>query len=57
MSADPAHARFATAGERYSPRTTPKSASPLVTRENTSRTLSHGSGSAPGKTEATARSL
>ena len=39
--------------------TTPKIASPLVTRENTSRTLSHGSGSASasGKTPRTARSL
>ena len=37
--------------------TTPKAASPLVTRENAWRTVSHGSGSASVKSDRTARSL
>ena len=41
----------------FSRGTTPRSASPLVTRENTSRTVSHGNRSASGKVACTARSL
>ena len=41
----------------FSSGTTPNAASPLVTRENTSRTVSQGSGSASGKSDPTARSL
>ena len=41
----------------FSSGTTPNSASPLVTRENTSRTVSQGSGSASGNEDRTARSL
>ena len=41
----------------FSSGTTPNAASPLVTRENTSRTVAQGSGSASGKSDATARSL
>ena len=41
----------------FSSGTTPNAASPLVTRENTSRTVAQGSGSASGKSDPTARSL
>ena len=41
----------------FSSGTTPKGASPLVTREKTSRTVSQGSDSASGKSASTARSL